>query len=387
MSVKPGDVIDGRYEVVANLGEGSMAEVFHVRHLKLGSEHALKVLKLEHPSIRERMAREGQYQAKLKHPNIVNVSDVVPMGDDAGLVMEFIDGGSLAELLNGHRLNDKQIDALATGMMDGLEAAHQAGLIHRDLKPANILLARDGKRLVPKITDFGLAKALDSSATLTKSGVMMGTPAYMAPEQIHDAKHVDQRADLFSLGAILYHMVAGRRPFDDPNIANVLTAVLDGEYPPLAQTAPDLPPHRAKAIEAALEVEVEDRVATCAELRRLWNGTPALPGLDAETTEGPFGREFLDSLTQRENSNPVDIGHLATVIRKPPPSLSDGSTPRPASRTNAPAPRRRSTPPPSPGDNLYAIAFGGITLVLVLLLVGVVGFGLGSAILLWLGST
>ncbi len=369
MGLKKGDLIDGRYEVLASLGEGSMAQVYKVRHRQLGTEHALKVLKLGHASIRKRMMREGQFQAKLRHPNIVNVTDVVPMGDAAGLVMEYIDGGSLAQLLHTHRLTEKQVDALARGLLDGVEAAHDAGLIHRDLKPANILLAREGKTLVPKITDFGLAKALDTAnQTLTRSGVMMGTPAYMAPEQIQDAKRVDQRADIFSLGAILYHMVTGRMPFDDPNIANVLTAVLDGNYPPVLTLAPDLPPHRAKAIESALKVDPDERVGSCAELRRMWTGELHV---DTETTEGPFGPELLDSLsTKKREPEQENIGHLPTVIR----SIPRLPTP--------PPPPRRAAPPliDSPG----MVAFGVVVVVLSIAIFAVAGFGVGTTVLLWL---
>ncbi|MCB9670261.1 MAG: serine/threonine protein kinase [Alphaproteobacteria bacterium] len=381
MSLKKGEMIDGRYEVLAELGEGSMAEVYKVRHRQLGTEHALKVLKLEHESIRERMMREGQFQAKLRHPNIVPVTDVVPMGDAAGLVMELVDGGSLGDLLAAHRLNEQQVDALALGLLDGVEAAHKAGLIHRDLKPANILLAREGKNLIPKITDFGLAKALDASQTLTKSGVMMGTPAYMAPEQIHDAKRVDQRADVFSVGAILYHMVAGRRPFDDPNIANVLTAVLDGDYPPVTKFAPTLPAHRVKAIDAALKVEAEDRVGSCAELRRMWIGEEEdIPTRDAETTEGPFGRALLDSLSAPKDED-RNISHLATVIRKPTPAPAP---PRPAAPPPPPkkAPRRRGPPPSS--DSSMTYVFIALVLLLVMAIAAFLGFGLGTTILIWL---
>jgi serine/threonine protein kinase len=372
VNVGKGTVIDGRYEVQSTLGEGSMAEVYHVVHKQLGTEHALKVLKLEHESIRERMMREGQFQAKLRHPNIVSVSDVVPVGDNAGLVMEYIDGGSLAELLAGHRLTSDQVDVLARGLLDGVEAAHDAGYIHRDLKPANILLAREGRKLVPKITDFGLAKALDASNTLTKSGVMMGTPAYMAPEQIQDAKHVDRRADLFSVGAILYHMVAGRRPFDDPNIANVLTAVLDGDYPPITDFAPQLASHRVKAIEAALQVEPDDRVPDCASLRALWTGQ-VLEHRDSETTEGPFGRELLDSLSAT-SSPKVDIADLATVIKTP--------------ATPDPGPQRTSRPPPRPptrrrrrGPSYLTLGLAALGIGLAMVLATLVGFGLGSLLL------
>jgi serine/threonine protein kinase len=372
VNVGKGTVIDGRYEVQSTLGEGSMAEVYHVVHKQLGTEHALKVLKLEHESIRERMMREGQFQAKLRHPNIVSVSDVVPVGDNAGLVMEYIDGGSLAELLAGHRLTADQVDVLARGLLDGVEAAHDAGYIHRDLKPANILLAREGRKLVPKITDFGLAKALDASNTLTKSGVMMGTPAYMAPEQIQDAKHVDRRADLFSVGAILYHMVAGRRPFDDPNIANVLTAVLDGDYPPITDFAPQLASHRVKAIEAALQVEPDDRVPDCASLRALWTGQ-VLEHRDSETTEGPFGRELLDSLSAT-SSPKVDIADLATVIKTP--------------ATPDPGPQRTSRPPPRPptrrrrrGPSYLTLGLAALGIGLAMVLATLVGFGLGSLLL------
>jgi len=287
--ITPGDTIEGRYLVEAKLGEGGLAVVYRVKRLTLGTTHALKVLKRDGKRIRQRLFKEGQLQGKLRHPNIAAVTDIVDVDGMPGLVMEFVRGASLDHLLYNEPLTLEQIDHLARGLIQGVAAAHRLNLIHRDLKPANVLLEVVDKELTPKITDFGLAKALDEP-THTQAGVMMGTPQYMPPEQIEDASSVDHRADVWSLGVILYEMCAGVRPFEHAELPEVLRMVLDNTRRPVIEVNPNLPDRMVEAIEGALVLEPEDRIASCAELLEVWSGTTDAP------TVGGFTNAALERM-------------------------------------------------------------------------------------------
>lgn len=268
-----GDIVGGRYRVESRLGEGGMAAVYRVRHVQLDSSHALKVLKLPAQSIRERLLQEGKVQAQLRHRNLVAVTDTVEHEGSPGLIMEFIDGPSLFGFLKQHRLNLEQADALAEGILAGVAYAHEHGLVHRDLKPENILLAFEGDELVPKVADFGLAKLLSEDGagpSKTRSGMAMGTPNYMAPEQIRDAKHVDGRADIFALGAILYELVSGRQCFSGADTFEIFSAVANVQYTPMSEVVPGLPDRMQRAIGAALQATPQERPAAVADLRAIW---------------------------------------------------------------------------------------------------------------------
>ena len=204
-----------KYEIEGILGEGAMAVVYRARHRELGSLHAIKKLKVTDGTVRERLVQEGRLQSSLQHPNVLSVTDLLSIDGCPALVMEYVHGPTLADFLKQHRPSIEQCDALARDILRGVAAAHAHGMVHRDLKPGNILIAVTEDSLVPKIADFGLAKVIGkpSSGPLTKSGVTMGTPAYMAPEQIQDFRSVDERADVFSLGAILYELVCGQPCF------------------------------------------------------------------------------------------------------------------------------------------------------------------------------
>ena len=257
MDLRTGMVVD-RYIIEGLLGKGGMAYVYRVRHRQLSSLHALKVLNLRRADIRERLVQEGRIQSTLNHPNVVTVTDLVDISGAPGLIMEYVQGPTLHELLGRGRLSLGQVDGLARGILKGVAAAHAHSLVHRDLKPANILLANVGGELVPKVADFGLAKALAEDDALehpTRSGAILGTPAYMAPEQIHGARHVDARSDVFSLGTLLYELVTGRRPFSNADPLALLQQISDGRYQAVAELRPETPARMITAIERALRSE------------------------------------------------------------------------------------------------------------------------------------
>ncbi|GDX80815.1 hypothetical protein LBMAG42_26260 [Deltaproteobacteria bacterium] len=261
-----------RYLVECLLGEGGMAEVYRVRHRTLGSLHALKLLRIEIPGITERLVQEGQVQAALRHPNVVAVTDVILIGGKPGLVMEYIAGPTLEQWLRNHQPTLEEAEAIFLGILAGVTRAHRIGLVHRDLKPGNVLLEETDDGFIPKVADFGLAKVLvEQGGTFrTRSGVPMGTPAYMAPEQVRDAANVDQRADIFALGAILYELVCGVPPFDAPDALTIFSKLARGEYTPAEALVPTLPERFRRAIRGALMIEREERIADCAALRSLF---------------------------------------------------------------------------------------------------------------------
>jgi serine/threonine protein kinase len=270
----PGTVLD-RYVVEGVLGQGGMAMVYRVRHVQLGTIHALKVLHAPNPGVRDRFLQEGRVQGQLRHPNIVPVTDLVEIAGAPGLVMEFVDGPSLEALLERYRPTLEQADALAQGILEGVAHAHRQGFIHRDLKPANVLLAMSPAGLVPKVADFGLAKMIRGESDnmgQTRSGMIMGTPSYMAPEQIRDSKNVDHRADIFSLGVILYELLAGKKPFEGADIVQLYTAITKGQYAPISEVVPGIPDRMERAIAGALVTDRNARTQDAEKLLTIWRG-------------------------------------------------------------------------------------------------------------------
>lgn len=260
-----GETID-RYKVEALIGQGGMAAVFRARHMSLDSEHAIKVLFITAPQIRDRLLREGKVQANLRHPNVVAVTDVLEIQGAPALVMEYIDGPALDSWLQNNKPTIDEAMWLFRGILRGVMAAHERGVVHRDLKPANIMLSRTNEGIVPKVTDFGLVKSVSDQKGHTQTGMALGTPEYMAPEQIRDASDVDQRADLFALGCILYELVCGKRAFGHPDKMTTFNAIVAGEYEPARLHVPDIPQEIAEAIRWCLEVDREKRLPNCTEL-------------------------------------------------------------------------------------------------------------------------
>jgi len=268
-TLQPGARIE-RFEVVQVLGSGGTAHVYRVRHTTLGSDHALKLLTPAHAALRDRLAQEGRVQARLRHPNIVAVTDVVEHEGRPGLVMELVRGPTL-----DHWLRDRgpmaPLDAirLMDGVLAAVAAAHAAEVLHRDLKPANVLLEEGPQGLIARVTDFGIAKVFSDDARNghTRVGVTMGTPGYMAPEQWADAANADASADVFALGVILYELMSGTRPYDGDSSTAVLDATMAGRHVRLVDRLPSIDPEIAAVIERAIRPDPAERFASVAAFR------------------------------------------------------------------------------------------------------------------------
>jgi serine/threonine-protein kinase len=235
-SRSPGDLLAGKYRLERPLGEGGQATVWEAHNVALDARVALKLV---HPQAddlgqAERLLREARAVARLRHPAVVRVFDVARTGDDGDwfIVMELLDGDSLADKLEGRRrLAATEAVRLLLPVAEALAAAHAAGIVHRDVKPDNIVLAGAGKHVEPKLLDFGIAKlrrGADWKRTTAK-GVLMGTPAYLSPEQAEAAGPIDHRSDIWSFTATLYECVTGALPFEGDTERELLASVMTGE--------------------------------------------------------------------------------------------------------------------------------------------------------------
>ncbi|MBX2800773.1 MAG: protein kinase [Myxococcales bacterium] len=211
------------------LGQGGQAEVWCVRHRLLGTKRALKLLLTSNPGTRARLLREGRTQERLEHPNVVPVTDVFETPYGLALLMPLVEGPTLRQLLHHQEVTPAHVVTILHGVVEALAAAHAAGVVHRDLKPSNVLLDPRSGRLVPRVTDFGLAKEIDT-ADSTMDGAVLGTPGYTPPEQLRDAARVERAADVWSLGVLAYEMLTGRRPYQADDLDDMLNLAEAGQY-------------------------------------------------------------------------------------------------------------------------------------------------------------
>jgi serine/threonine-protein kinase len=248
----------GQYRVVEELGRGGGGVVYRAMD-NIGREVAIKELRLsqlaadEILEARQRFIREAQAVGKLKHDHIVFLYHFIEEPDALYLVMELVPGGSLQKSVKaGRRWTAAEALAIVRQVAIALDYAHANGIVHRDVKPGNILVSDDraGKLPLVKVTDFGIARI--ASQTMTLTGVTMGTPAYMAPEQIRGSK-VDARADQFSLGVVAFQLLGGRLPFTAPNDQALMFQIVNAEPASLREANPALPPEAEKATRKALE--------------------------------------------------------------------------------------------------------------------------------------
>jgi serine/threonine protein kinase len=269
----------GRYQILEEIGRGGMAVVYKAYQPSLNRYVALKVLPAQYQNDAELLARfrrEAEAAKALAHPNIVRVFEVGEAQGMPFIAMEYVEGGSVAsELSRRHGpLDTGTATGIAAQIAAALDYAHQQGVIHRDVKPSNMLLARDGRAL---LSDFGIAKAA-GKRTLTQKGTLLGTPAYMSPEQARGRRNIDGRSDIYSLGVVLYEMLTGDVPFrgDDPTV--ILRAVLDDAPAPPSWLYPAIPPAVERIVLRALAKEPEKRYATAGEmLAALQAATPGRP--------------------------------------------------------------------------------------------------------------
>ena len=275
MRPQPGDLINGKYRLIRLIGDGGMGSVFEARHEYLGTVVALKFLHIElasRPGLVARFLREARLSASIKSDHIARVTDVDQAGDGAAyLVMELLEGQSLRTLLDGEgRLAPNVALDYTLQMLDGLEAAHAVGVVHRDLKPDNVFVVSTSKGPLVKLLDFGIAKLRSSKefqAGLTRPGVMMGTPEYMAPEQAYAADSVDARADVYSVGAILYEMLAGTRPAHGDDPLEIAAFIMAQKVPRLSQVDRTIPERLSEVVHRAMAPMPADRYTTVSELR------------------------------------------------------------------------------------------------------------------------
>ena len=297
----------GRYENLHLLGQGGMAIVYKAFDPSLGRSVALKFLKREEPHYLKRFLMEARLQAKLNHENICRVYEVGQAEEKAYIAMQYIEGETLKELAPKLTILEKAI--ILKHVADAVQEAHRAGLIHRDLKPVNILVERtDDGEWIPYVLDFGIARHVEGS-DMTATGLILGTPWYMSPEQASGTGELDHRTDVYSLGATMYEVFSGRMPFEAGSAPEILFKVMIQDPVPLQQRIPSIPVDLQTIVMKCMEKEPARRYQSAKtvaeELDRFINGDP----IQARPT-GIFSRTFRRARKNRAFSVTVVVGVL-----------------------------------------------------------------------------
>jgi serine/threonine protein kinase len=259
-------MIIGNYRLIEKIGEGGMAAVYKAEHNTLGNILAVKILNEDlhkNQNIRHRFLSEAKNMAKMSHPNIIKVSDLIDHENKVAIVMEFIEGETLKDFLDKRgKLTEAELKTMFMQMLDAVEYVHQLNLVHRDIKPSNFMITKKG---VLKLLDFGIAKNTDkASLDYTQTGTMqtMGTPMYMSPEQVKSTKEVTAQSDVYSLGVVLWQMVMGIRPYDTNTTSNFeLQTKIVNEPLSITNTIFD------SVIQKATAKNLENRFANCSEIK------------------------------------------------------------------------------------------------------------------------
>ncbi|MGV9770452.1 protein kinase domain-containing protein [Streptosporangium sp. NPDC003464] len=339
--------LSGRYELLEPLGRGGMGVVHRARDRELERIVAVKVLPaqmLRDEDFRARFRREARAAAGLSHPHIATVYDI---GEDTGdgdpvpyLVMELVEGGTLADLLRQAPPTPNEAGQIVAAVLEALEHSHERKIVHRDIKPANIMVHRAGGRVRVKVMDFGIAKLMSETATrLTATGTRIGTPSYMSPEQA-DGKPADARSDLYSTGCVLYELLTGRPPFTGDSPAVVLFGHLHKTPQPPSQLIPALAPFWDQILATALAKDPQQRHRDAAAMRQAIE-----TGLAAPTAQAPAPAPPPTSApaTRLHVSPPVDPAptgpapHAPALHAPGSPGLGDRSAPASAPREHVAA--------------------------------------------------
>jgi len=321
MDFEAGHLLGGKYRIVRRIGVGGMGSVYEAKHSGLGTPVAIKVLLQQLakvPTVADRFRREAQVSATLKSPHVIQVTDVDQLPDGRPyLVMELLEGGSLQEHLEKHEtLSREEAVDLGLQILLGLECAHALGVVHRDLKPGNVFLDTRGAGRVAKLLDFGVAKvkATPEFQALTRPGMVMGTPEYMAPEQAFSADQADARSDLYSVGVILYEMLSGALPAEGSLPIAVAHQVMTNKIRPLRELCPGLPEGLLNLVHRAMQPERSARFDSALEMRRALSafaGELSLAGRAAASVSlgvRPLSVSAGSSGTEKVVAMPVAVG-------------------------------------------------------------------------------
>jgi tetratricopeptide (TPR) repeat protein len=291
--LESGDLVDARFDVEFCAGVGGMGRVYRCRDQVTGRSVALKVMAALGSANRERFAREVRLLSALRHPGIVRyVAHGVLPDDEPFLVMEWIDGDALSGRICAEPLSVREAVSLARRLCDAVGEAHARGIVHRDLKPANIIL-EGGDLETPKVLDFGLARTIDTTHAITRTGGIVGTPAYMAPEQARRTEDLDTRVDVFALGCVLFECLAGYAAFRGPSVVAVLCKVLLEEPPWLCDVRSDVPAELAQLVADMLAKTPGERPADARAVRE------ALDQIDLGEASAPSSRPSIGVEEQR----------------------------------------------------------------------------------------
>jgi serine/threonine-protein kinase len=402
-----GRVLDGKYEIVAPLGSGGMGAVYRARRVHIGDEVAIKVLHSRltgDEKLVERFRREARAAAQLHHPNVVTIHDYGEArgpGRLAYIVMELVRGESLRDILRREgRLAPARAVALMRDVCAGVGAAHRRGIVHRDIKPDNIIVTpadEDRPAESVKVVDFGIAKLRDLAAegsTLTEAGMMVGTLFYMSPEQCK-GEPLDARADVYSLGAMLYEMLSGAPPFTASNITSLIFKHVAEPPPPLPEDLPVTPALRA-VVMRALSKDPDARPRDASEFAREILSAlsapateTAAPAAGTTTAQEPFFPATAHPVPVTPSSPPRPSGRAAgttpdssapdevTVVHDPARSQTRPSAPLPAPVPRpAPYPPRPHAPPPAPPRPSRKGYVAGLLVVLFVSVAGLAVLGL-----------
>ena len=310
----------GSYDIVTKIAEGGMGAVYKARHQSSGRVVAIKVLPVEmsrNAVLMKRFEQEFRTASAIDHPNVVKAIDYSGMPPHPFLVMEFVPGKSCGQRIEiDGAFPHADAVSIISQVCEGLHAAHKQGIIHRDVKPDNILVTAN---LTAKLTDLGLVRDLDSDDNLTKTGRGLGTPYFMAPEQFRNAKNVDVRSDIYSLGATLYAIVTGRVPFDKCSPLDCWMKKTKDDFPSPESLVPGLPKRIDQTIRRAMRANPAQRQTTCREfmedlLGERWNLNHA-KGPDSQVA-GPGGEPDVWYMIFYDNGFPKTVKGPTDAIRK-----------------------------------------------------------------------
>src|SRR4051794_16444911 len=322
-------VLAGRYRVLDRLGSGGMATVYLAEDERLGRKVAVKRLHSDSPEdAAQRFEREAKVGASLSHPNLVTVFDTVADDEGVLIVMEYVEGENLAQLMGRERVPSEQGISILRQVAGALDHAHHAGVVHRDIKPANILISPDGKA---KLVDLGIATASERTQ-ITAAGTVLGTPSYMAPEQLEGGK-ITRAVDIYALGAVAFELLSGRKARQGRTPVEIAHQIANDPSPDIRQAWSDAPPAAADALQRAMARDPDERPRTAGQLARaLDDAFKATTPAPAPATTRPIPFQGDDRPAQR--ATPAAAAAPLSQPRRQPVASS-----RPIARERAGAPR------------------------------------------------